>query len=61
MRRFFDRAGSAGNSRITPPTMLPSGPVNSVGTPDSLISRLNSPTCAYPCQRFALALTDADA
>jgi hypothetical protein len=34
---------------------------NDVGTPVLLISRLNSPACTCPCQRFATALTDADA
>jgi len=29
--------------------------------PGIVISRLNSPACAFPCQRFARALTDADA
>jgi hypothetical protein len=41
--------------------MWPSTYYDSVGTPDALISRLNSPTCTYPCQRFASALTDVDA
>ena len=41
--------------------MLPSASVDSVGTPNLLISRLNSPACTYPCQRFAAALADADA
>jgi len=58
---FSDRAGSTGDSRITPPAMLPSGLLNGVGTPVSLISRLNSLACTYPCQRFADVLTDADA
>ena len=53
----FDRAGSAGDSRITPPAMLPSDLLNGVGTTVSLISRLNSLACTYPCQRFAYALT----
>jgi hypothetical protein len=61
MPRFSDRAGSSGDSRITPPAMLPSNLLNGVGTPVSLISRLNSPAYTYPCQRFADALTDADA
>ena len=61
MHRFFDRAGSADGSRIAPPTMLPSASVNGVGTPKPLISRLNSPACTYPCQRFANVLTNADA
>jgi hypothetical protein len=41
--------------------MLPSANSKNVGTPNSPISRLNSPACAYPCQRFAGALTNADA
>jgi hypothetical protein len=61
MHRFFDRAGSDGSSRMTLPTVWPSALVNSVGTPMSLISRLNSPACTYPCQRFAVVLADADA
>jgi hypothetical protein len=36
-------------------------PFDSVGTPVSLISRLNSPAYTYPCERFAHALTNADA
>jgi hypothetical protein len=58
---FSDRAGSPGDSRITPPAMLPSGLLNGVGTPVSLISRLNSLACTYPCQRFATVLADVDA
>jgi hypothetical protein len=61
MRRFFDRAGPDNDSRIAPQPVLPSANSKSVGAPDSPISRLNSPACAYPCQRFACALTNADA
>jgi hypothetical protein len=61
MHRFFDRAGSVSSSRIALPTMLPSALFNNVGTPVSLISRLNSPACTYPCQRFTSALADVDA
>ncbi len=61
MHRFFDRAGSPNSSRMTLLAMLPSGLINGVGTPNSLISRLNSPACTYPCQRFAPVLTDVDA
>ena len=61
MQWFSDRAGSAVSSRIALPAMLPSGLFNGVGTLDSLISRLNSPACTYPCQRFASVLTDVDA
>jgi len=32
---------------------LPSTYWDGVGTPISLISRLNDPACTYPCQRFA--------
>ena len=58
---FSDRAGSPGDSRVTPPAISPSGLVNGVGTPNSLISRLNSPACTYPFQRFTDALTNANA
>jgi hypothetical protein len=58
---FFDRAGSADGSRVTLPAMLPSPSLNRVGTLKSLISRLNSPACTYPCQRFAYALAGVDA
>ena len=61
MQWFSDRAGSAGSSRITLPAMLPSASVNGVGTLDSLISRLNSPACTYPFQRFAPVFTDVNA
>jgi hypothetical protein len=43
------------------PAMLPSASFNDVSTPNTLISRLNSPACTYPCQRFAGALTNANA
>jgi hypothetical protein len=61
MHRFSDRAGSPDDSRIAPPAMLPSGLFNGVGTPVSLISRLNSPACTCPYQRFTDTLTDANA
>jgi hypothetical protein len=61
MHRFLDRAGSDCDSRIAPQPVLPSACSKSVGAPDLPISRLNSPACAYPCQRFAHVLTDADA
>jgi hypothetical protein len=41
--------------------MLPSVSLNDVGTPKPLISRLNSPACTYPYQRFANAPTDTSA
>ena len=46
---------------ITPPTMWPSACGDGVGTPIDLISRLNSPACTYPYQRFADALTERPA
>jgi len=58
---FSDRAGSADDSRVTPPAVLPSAFLDNVGTPISLISRLNSPAYTYPCERFAHVLTNADA
>ena len=57
---FSDRAGPADSSRITLPAVLPST-LWTVWAPRTGISRLNSPACTYPCQRFANALTDADA
>jgi hypothetical protein len=39
----------------------PSAPVDGVGTPTDVISRLSVPACAYPCQRFTVALASADA
>ena len=43
---------------ITRPAMLPSANYNDVGTHGTLISRLDSPACTYPCQRFTPGLTD---
>jgi len=34
MLRFYDRAGSTGDSRIAPPAVLPSAEVDDVGTPN---------------------------
>ena len=45
---FTDRAGSLGGSRITPSRAWPSAWCDSVGTPNSHISRLNSPAHTYP-------------
>ncbi len=57
---FSDRAGSPG--------LAPSAAgdvafhlLDSVGTPIVEISRLNSPACACPCQRFATPSRDIDA
>jgi len=41
--------------------VLPSASVDSVGTPNSVITRLNSPACTCPSRRFAGALTNTDA
>jgi hypothetical protein len=41
--------------------MLPSAFHDSVSTPMPLISRVNSPAYEYPYQRFADALTNANA
>jgi hypothetical protein len=46
---------------IAHPRVLPSAPNYSVGARGEMISRLDSPACTYPCQRFTLVLTDADA
>ena len=61
MQWFSDRAGFAASSRIALPAMLPSAYYESVGTPDFLFSRLDSPACTYPCQCFASVLTGVDA
>ncbi len=61
MPGFIDLVGFAYGSRITPSLMLPSAYLNGVGSPDYAISRLNSPACTYPCQRFACSLTGTDA
>ena len=53
MHRFSDLAGSASDSRITPPAMLPSACHDDVGTPIHPISRLNSWPVRTPIQRFA--------
>ena len=53
MHRFSDLAGSASDSRITPPAMLPSACHDDVGTPIHPISRLNSWPVRTPVQRFA--------
>ena len=41
--------------------MLPSVSVDHVGTPNSVITRLNSLACTCRYRRFARALTDTDA
>jgi len=41
--------------------VLPSAFVDSVGTPDSVITRLNSLACTYRYRRFACTLTGTDA
>jgi hypothetical protein len=46
---------------ITLPAMLPSDHEDGVGTSIAMISRLYSPACTFPCQRFATALTDGNA
>src|SRR4029450_2299692 len=53
MHRFPDLAGSPGDSRITPPAMLPSACHDGVGTPIFPISRLNSWPVRTPVHRFA--------
>ena len=61
MRRVSDRAGSAEISRVTIAAVLPSACYNSVGTPELLDFAAQWLACTYPCQRFACALTAADA
>jgi hypothetical protein len=57
---FSDHAGSPGSSHSA------TGDIAfhlkySVSTPIALISRLNSPACTYPCQRFATPSRAVDA
>lgn len=43
------------------PFVLPSAYCNGVGAPNNLITRLDSPAHACPCQRFADVLASASA
>jgi hypothetical protein len=53
---FSDSAGSVRGSRIAPPTMWPSAGLTASAPRMTLISELNSPAYACPCQRFPRAL-----
>jgi hypothetical protein len=53
MLRVYDRVEFAEDSRIAPSSMLPSASHNSVGTPDSLISRLNGWPAGSPVNASA--------
>jgi hypothetical protein len=57
---FSDRAGPAGDSRITPQAVLHSA-IATAWVPRIAISRLNSPACTCPCQRFAMLSRVVDA
>ena len=61
MHRFSDRAGPEPRLAYNATAGVAFRPVDSVGTPNSIISRLNSPACTYPCQRFTAALTNDSA
>jgi hypothetical protein len=61
MPRFHRPRGVPRQLAKTLPTMLPSAFRDSVSTPIPLISRLTSPACTYPCQRFTDALTNVSA
>ena len=61
MLRFSDRAGPGRDSRITPRSVLPSVIPTTWASRTNLISRLNSPACTCPCQRFTCALANAGA
>jgi hypothetical protein len=60
MPGFSDRAGSTGHSHNATDDLAFRLVVRR-RHPELLISRLNSPAYAYPCQRFADALTNANA
>ena len=53
---FSDSAGSACGSRVAPPTVWPSAGLTASAPRMTLISELNSPAYACPCQRFPQAL-----
>jgi hypothetical protein len=57
---FFDRAGPPDGSRTAPPAVLPST-VWTASAPRIRFSRLDSPACTYPCQRFATPSQVVDA
>lgn len=61
MPRPYRPRGARQHLAIALLPVLPSAFRDSVGTPMPLISRLNSPACTYPCQRFTDALTNASA
>jgi len=61
MPGFHRPRGARRQLAITLPPMWPSAFRDGVGTPMPLISRLTSPACTYPCQRFTDALTNASA
>ena len=61
MPGFSDRAGSPDGSRKRRQRCCLPPVTTDVGTPNQTISRLNSPACTHPCQRFAAALTGANA
>jgi len=58
---FSDRAGSGISSRLALAPGVAFRPYDGVGTPKVVISRLSSPACVYPCQRFVVVLTDGGA
>jgi hypothetical protein len=60
MHRVSDHAAPDGRSRIARPPMLPSARFDSVGALDSVFEAQYL-ACAYPCQRFAAALTNDSA
>ena len=60
MLRVSDRAESSDELALTPTVMLPSPSLNKVGTPDSDFAAQYL-AYAFPCQRFADILTEADA
>ena len=58
---FSDRAGPASGSRHSAAGDVAFHLLDSVGAPIVAISRLNSPACTCPCQRFATSLRIVDA
>jgi hypothetical protein len=57
---FFDRTGPTSDSHNAT-GRIAFHQSHNVGTPDKMITRLNSPAYTYPCQRFACTLTSTHA
>jgi hypothetical protein len=61
MHWFSDPAGFPRRLAKTPPTMLPSAPYDSVGTPIMILTRLNNPPAHTPTDASPPPSRTADA